>query len=128
MPRRSILSAAERDSLLAFPDNQDDMIRYYTFNDNDLSIIGRHRGDANRLGFAIGLCYMRYPGIMIGFDDTPPSHLLHMVAMQLNILASSWHEYGRRNNTRREHLVELQTLFGFYPFAKQHYGPSITSL
>ncbi|EFW77735.1 transposase [Pseudomonas savastanoi pv. glycinea str. B076] len=28
MPRRSILSASERDTLLALPDSQDDLIRY----------------------------------------------------------------------------------------------------
>jgi TnpA family transposase len=128
MPRRSILSAAEGNILLAFPDNQDDLIRYYTFNDNDLSIIGRHRGDANRLGFAIQLCYMRYPGIMLRFGQEPPSHLLEIVAMQLNIPASSWSGYGKRDKTRREHLVELQATFGFQPFAKQHYQPSLYSL
>ncbi len=36
MPRRSILSAAERESLLALPDSKDDLIRHYTFNDTDL--------------------------------------------------------------------------------------------
>ena len=30
MPRRSILSAAERESLLALPDTKDDLIRHYT--------------------------------------------------------------------------------------------------
>lgn len=40
MPRRSILSATERESLLALPDAKDDLIRYYTFSDNDLSVIG----------------------------------------------------------------------------------------
>jgi DNA-binding CsgD family transcriptional regulator len=48
MPRRSILSAAERESLLALPDTKDDLIRYYTFSDTDLSII-RQRRPANRL-------------------------------------------------------------------------------
>ncbi len=32
MPRRLILSATERDTLLALPESQDDLIRYYTFN------------------------------------------------------------------------------------------------
>jgi hypothetical protein len=32
MPRRSILSAAERESLLALPDTKDDLIRQYTCN------------------------------------------------------------------------------------------------
>ncbi|RMR22439.1 DUF4158 domain-containing protein, partial [Pseudomonas syringae group genomosp. 3] len=53
MPRRSILSASERDTLLALPDSQDDLIRYYTFNESDLSLIRQRRGDANRLGFAV---------------------------------------------------------------------------
>ncbi|EPV6103483.1 DUF4158 domain-containing protein, partial [Escherichia coli] len=39
MPRRSILSAAERDSLLALPDTQDELIRHYTFSEPDLSLI-----------------------------------------------------------------------------------------
>ncbi|MDW3288372.1 DUF4158 domain-containing protein [Escherichia coli] len=40
MPRRSILSAAERESLLALPDSKDDLIRHYTFNEALLQIVG----------------------------------------------------------------------------------------
>ena len=65
MPRRSILSATERESLLALPDAKDELIRLYTFNDADLSRIRQHRVAANRLGFAVQLCYMRYPGIAL---------------------------------------------------------------
>ena len=57
MPRRSILSAAERESLLALPDTKDELIRHYTFSETDLSIIRQRRGPANRLGFAVQLCY-----------------------------------------------------------------------
>jgi hypothetical protein len=39
MPRRSILSLAERDSLLTLPDDKDELIRHYTFNETDLAII-----------------------------------------------------------------------------------------
>src|SRR5690606_11128735 len=63
-----------------------------------------------------------------GFSETPPSHLLHMVAMQLNIPPNSWCESGRRDTTRREHLLELRALFGFRPFTKQHYQPSVKGL
>lgn len=66
MPRRLILSATERDTLLALPESQDDLIRYYTFNDSDLSLIRQRRGDANRLGFAVQLCLLRYPGYALG--------------------------------------------------------------
>jgi hypothetical protein len=33
LPRRSILSAAERDSLLAMPNTQDELIRHYTLSE-----------------------------------------------------------------------------------------------
>ena len=38
MPRRSIMSAAERDSLLAMPDAKGELIRHYTFNETDLCL------------------------------------------------------------------------------------------
>lgn len=44
MPRRSILSATERDSLLALPNTKDDLIRHYSLSDSDLSIIRQRRG------------------------------------------------------------------------------------
>ena len=62
MSRRSVLSATERASLLALPDTQNDLIRHYTFNESDLALIRQRRGDANRLGFAVQLCLLRYPG------------------------------------------------------------------
>jgi len=35
MPRRSILSAAEREGLLAFPDTEEELIRHCTFSEPD---------------------------------------------------------------------------------------------
>lgn len=128
MPRRSILSAAERESLLALPDTKDDLIRYYTFSNTDLSIIHQRRGQANRLGFAVQLCYMRYPGVMLGIDDKPLAPLLRMVAAQLNVPVEAWDEYGQRAETRREHLLELQSIFGFQSFTMRHYRPAVRSL
>jgi hypothetical protein len=116
MPRRSILSAAERESLLALPDTKDELIRHYTFSESDLSIIRQRRGPANRLGFAVQLCYLRFPGVILGADEPPFPPLLRLVANQLKVGIESWDEYGQREQTRREHLVELQTVFGFQPF------------
>ena len=71
MPRRSILSAAERNNLLALPDTREDLIRYYRFSETDLAIIRQYRGPTNRLGFAVQLCYLRFPGIILGVDQSP---------------------------------------------------------
>ena len=56
MPRRSIISTSERNSLLAVPDTDDELTRHYTFGEADLSLIRQRRGDANRLGVAVQLC------------------------------------------------------------------------
>ncbi len=128
MPRRSILSTLERDSLLSLPEGNEEMIRRYTLSDADLAIINQHRGAANRLGFAIQLCYMRYPGIRLGMNELPPASLLALVAAQLKISPSSWNEYGIRSETRREHLLELQEVFGFQSFTMKHYRPTVTHL
>jgi TnpA family transposase len=98
MPRRSILSATERESLLALPDAKDELIRY-TFSDTDLSVIRQRRGPANRLGFAVQLCYLRFPGIILGVDEPPFPPLLRMVADKLKVPVESWDEYGQREQT-----------------------------
>jgi hypothetical protein len=51
MPRRSILSVAERDSLLALPATQDELIRLYTFNETDLSRIRPASQSSKSAGF-----------------------------------------------------------------------------
>ena len=128
MPRRSILSAAERESLHALPDTNEELIRHYTLSESDLSIINQRRGAANRLGFAVQLCYLRFPGIILGVDHPPFPPLLKLVADQLKVAAERWDEYGQREQTRRNHLAELQTAFGFQIFAIGHYQQAVSSL
>ena len=113
MPRRSILSAAERENLLAPPDDPDDLIRHYTLSESDLSVIRQRRGAANRLGFAVQLCYMRHPGVSLGAGERPFAPLLGLVAKQLGVPPECWNGYGRRDQTRREHLVELRAVLAF---------------
>jgi len=128
MPRSSILSAADRDSLLAMPDVQDELIRHYTFTEADLAIIQQHRGSANRLGFAVQLCYMRHPGVAFGADYIPFPPLLQLVAAQLKMSEECWGEYDHHDQTRREHLVELQSVFGFQVFGVRHYRAAVQGL
>ncbi|MHB0806898.1 Tn3 family transposase [Stutzerimonas nitrititolerans] len=116
MPRRLILSATERDTLLALPESQDDLIRYYTFNDSDLSLIRQRRGDANRLGFAVQLCLLRYPGYALGTDSELAEPVILWVAKQVQVDPASWAKYGERDVTRREHALELRTYLQLAPF------------
>jgi hypothetical protein len=42
--------------------------------------------------------------------------LLETIAAQLKVPVESWSEYGLRAETRREHALELQALFGSKAF------------
>jgi Domain of unknown function (DUF4158) len=44
-----------------------------------------------------------------------------MVAAQLQVQPALWDEYAQRDETRREHLIELQHLYGFEPFTSKKY-------
>ena len=44
MPRRSLLTPADRTGLLAFPTTDDELIQHYTFAEPDLSVIRQRRG------------------------------------------------------------------------------------
>ena len=60
--RRQQLSEAQITALLDPPTDQRELGRHYTLFAADLAAIRRCRGDCNRLGHALMLCYLRYPG------------------------------------------------------------------
>ena len=117
MPRRSLLTPAERASLLAFPTTDDELIRHYTFSEFDLASIRQRRGNHNRLGFAVQLCYLRYPGLALPTQGEPPAPLLAFIGRQLHIEPDSWPQYAKRPGTRREHLAELQAWLNLRTFS-----------
>lgn len=121
MPRRRLLTATERDSLLAFPETDDALVRHYTLSEADLAVIGQRRGEPNRLGFAVQLCYLRYPGFALPTEAEPPARLLAVVGQQLGIAPDLWPQYAQRAETRREHLAELQAWLNLSAFSGTDY-------
>ena len=109
MPRRSILSTAERISLLALPDTADELIRHYTFSETDLSLIRQRRNDANRLGVAVQLCLLRFPGQGLLPDATMPVSLLQWIGRQLRIDPSCWPHYAERDETHNGQIGKPQS-------------------
>ena len=71
---------------------------------------------------------MRYPGVILGAGEQPFAPLLSLVATQLGVPPESWAAYGQRDQTRREHLVELKALFGFQSFTMRHQRLAVRDL
>ncbi|STR67942.1 TnpA transposase [Enterobacter hormaechei] len=124
MPRRSILSATERESLLALPDAKDELIRHYTFNETDLSVIPSASRRRESIGLRCAALLLAIPWHLLGVDEPPFPPLLRMVAAQLKMPVESWSEYGQREQTRREHLGRAAN--GFWVQAL-HHGATIAS-
>ncbi len=122
------MSPVDRTRIYQVPTDAADLARLYGFSLEDLAMINTHRGEANRLGFAVQLAYMRYPGISLPVGEPPASQVLGVVADQLELSPTSWADYGDRKTTRREHRVELQNRFGYRTFTAQDRGESVILL
>jgi len=128
VPRRALLSATDRDSLLAVPETRDEVIRQYTLSERDRSLIRQRRGDANCLGFAVQLCLLRYPGNGLPVDAVLPSTFVRWVARQIRIDPLCWPQYAQRAETRRDHLLELRAYLGMTPFGLSDFRQTVHAL
>ena len=86
MTRRQQLTEAQNAVLFDPPTEQRELVRHYTLSAADLTMIRRYRGEYNRLGQALMLCYLRYPGRPLKAGERPPATLLSFVAEQIDVL------------------------------------------
>ena len=113
MARRRLLSEAAWAARLACATDEREVVRHYTLNDDDLDVIVRKRLDANRLGFAVALCLMRFPGRALERDETAPEPMLGYVARQLGAAGAIFDNGADRDKERRKHLAEIMRRFGY---------------
>lgn len=130
MPRRQILSQVERSNLLAVPQDKENIIRLFTLSERDISIIEQYsRGKENRLGFAVQLCYIRYPGVLLAAGEEPSFAVLDFVGSQISVDPGIWKNYSERAGTRREHLISLQSILGMETFSSAvHHKSAVDDL
>ena len=112
MGRRKLLKPEERDELLGIPDDENSLILHYTLTPADLLEVELRRRTHNKLGFALQLCIMRYPGRALGADERLPAALVAYVAEQLGVEVGSFERYAHRESTRVEHVSRLLAHLG----------------
>lgn len=122
MPRKQVLSDFEIKELIKIPETDEELIINYSLSENDFSIIKNHcRTNTNKLGFAVNLSYMRHPGIILAPELYPDRKILQFIGTQLGINVLEWENYGKREQTRREHISTLQSVYGFRIFTTRDY-------
>lgn len=118
MPRRFIPTEAQRADLLALPEDEAALVRHWTLSAEDLRIIVSRRRPHNRLGFAIQLCGLRYPGRQLR-----PGEVIRQAPPRLRRRAARHRagSIGRLCGAWPDPLEQLDTLrdvFGFQPFSR----------
>jgi TnpA family transposase len=116
MPRRSLLSNEQRTRLFAVPVDHAEMAKHYVLSADDMALVRAKRRTVNRLGFAVQLCLLRYPGLGMGPAEQLPEAMIAFVARQLGVRRVDFANYAQRDQTRREHAVELQGYLGLRSF------------
>jgi Domain of unknown function (DUF4158) len=116
MARQQQLSEAQIVALFDPPTEQRELVRHYTLSEADLAAIRRCRGDHNRLGRALMLCYLRYPGRPLRIGERPPEPLLAFVAEQIDVLPQTIGDYLSAERNRQSHAAYLQDRLRLRPF------------
>lgn len=114
--KHELLTNAEREQLIGIPRDRDLLARLYTFEPNDLSIIGIRREQRNWLGAALQLALLRHPGMSLAqfLQDGKevPQELLAFVAAQLGLSPTVLADYAGRGQTMTDHARELAARLG----------------
>ena len=118
MSSYEVLTASQRQQLQGVVQNlsQEDVARYYTFSSKDLAVIKRHK-KKTRFGFALQLCYLRFPGRPVLEEEVITDQVLLYIGQQLKLPTQLVRQYGQgREQTLDDHLRTLQKEFGFRRF------------
>src|SRR5579862_1648291 len=116
-----LLTIQQRQELSCIPDSLSNrqIAHYYTLLPTDLQLISQQHGQSNRLGFAVQLCTLRFPGRALVDLPRVPEVVLAYIAEQISVPPEKFSEYGQRPATLTEHLLKIQTAAGYreYTFA-----------
>jgi len=121
MPRRNVLAESQRQLFEQIPDEPKYLAQHYTLSLEDIDLIRQRRRASNRLGFAIQLCLMRYPGRSLRTGEQLSEAFIKFVAEQIEDHPTEFIEYAQRDETRREHQLILNKLFDLLTFKTYHF-------
>lgn len=99
-----------------------ELLRYFTYSEQDRQQIFQCRGEHNQIGFALLLSGVRLTGRFPHDFDMLPRRFLQHLCQQLNLDAPLFLDYPHREPTRREHIARLREYLGLRSFAHEDQG------
>ena len=112
-----LFSDAHLEQLRSFPDiDRDQLIRFFTLTPADVAFAdpGRGRGPADRLGLAVQLCTLPWLGFVPDEVSAAPPAAVSRLAARLQADPGVLAGYGRRGQTRTDHLRLVAGYLGWH--------------
>jgi TnpA family transposase len=113
MPARVPMTERERSALLALPADEEMVVRVHTLDSGELAGVATARTPETRLGYALQLCALRYPGRHLRRGEVIPAAMLEHIADQLGIDPAHVAGFARRGQSRYEQLASIKRRHGF---------------
>lgn len=111
-----MFSDEQLEQLRSFPDiGKDDLIRHFTLAPADVAFVdpGRGRGPADRLGLAVQLSALPWLGFVPEEVGSAPPVAVARLATRLGVDPGLLEGYGRREQTRSDHLRLVADYLGW---------------
>jgi TnpA family transposase len=113
MPARIPMTQNQREALLALPVTEEAVVTHHSLDPGELQVIAQLRSPANRLGYALQLCCLRFPGRYLRRGELLPAIMLDHVAEQIGVEADVIADFAKRGPTRYEQLSSIKLNHGF---------------
>ena len=113
--RKIHLSSAQQLEFISVSESitDDELEYYYMLTAEDLQIVGSHRGQENKLGFAMTICCLRHKGWPYLTMESVPDKVIRYVAEQISVDPSAITGYGDKRTSKSFHLMEICSYYGY---------------
>ena len=115
---KELFSQEQRELFMKIPEDELVLAKYYTFSKSDLESIHRHRRDENKIGFALQLALLRYPGWPYSYIKSIPKPVISYIAKQIGTGILPARRYPQRDNTLWQHMKEIKEEYNFISFGE----------
>ena len=114
MSTRDVFSEQELAGLRGFPEiSPEEVIRFFTLTAADEAFVASMRQPETVLGVAVQLCSLPWLGFLPDEVTAAPAVAVERLAARLGIVASELAGYGRREQTRTDHLRAVMAYRGW---------------
>ncbi len=90
---RELFTPDQRKSFMQIPEDECTIGSYYTLSNQDIEIINKRRRPENKIGFAVQLSVLRYPGWAYTHIENIPNDVIEYIAKQINVSPESFKDY-----------------------------------